>query len=303
MDNQISITAIMTAYMRAFHAGYGTPFIFNDYKAYEFIPEENRRLIEAGFSQALGFEVPPMGEASSGQIAAINAMMQFMGASNVLCRSQYAESNLGEAVSRGASQYIILGAGLDTFVFRRLDLVDKLQVFEVDHPLTQAFKRGRIAELGWTTPGNLHLVPVDFTRDSLMDSLRDASYRSDELSFFSWLGVIVYLPREQVDEAFRTIARSAQVGSTIVFDYMDIAAFNREKAAASIQANMDTVREIGEPMLTGFDPDTLGKELYGLGWDLQENLGPADIEQRYFGERSDGWHASNHSHLAKATVR
>jgi len=293
----------MTAYMRAFHAAHGKPTIFNDYKAYELIPEENRRLIEAGFSQALKFQMPSMEQISPEHLKTVDSMMQFMGAANVLCRSDFAESNLVAAINRGVKQYVILGAGLDTFVFRRPDLVDALQVFEVDHPLTQSFKRERIAGLGWKTPENLHMVPVYFTRDTLMASLRKASYRCDESSFFSWLGVTVYLPREKVDETLRSIARNAKSGSMIVFDYMDITAFNKDKAAASIQANMETVREVGEPMLTGFDPDTLGKELNDLGWVLQENLGPEDIEKRYFAGRSDDWHASNQSYLARASVR
>lgn len=303
MENQISITAIMTAYMRAFHAAHGKPPVFNDFKAYEFIPEENRRLIEAGFSQALKFEMPSMEQISPEQLKTIDSMMQFMGAANVLCRSDFAESNLEAAINQGVKQYVILGAGLDTFVFRRPDLISELQVFEVDHPLTQAFKRERVAGLGWKKPENLHMVPVDFTRDTLMTSLREASYRSDEMSFFSWLGVTVYLPREKVDETLSSIAGNARAGSMIVFDYMDIAAFNEKKAAESVQANMKTVREVGEPMLTGFDPETLGKELNDLGWELQENLGPADIERRYFADRSDGWHASNQSYLARAIVR
>jgi len=303
MENQISITAIMTAYMRAFHTAHGNPPVFSDLLANNFIPAENRRMIEEGFSRALDLAMPDLTQVSPEQIKAINGMMQFMGASNVFCRSQYTESILEAAISRGVKQYIILGAGLDTFVFRRAELAEKVQVFEVDHPLTQAFKVQRLAELGWKTPENLHMVPVDFTRDSLMDSLKSASYRPDHLSLFSWLGVTVYLPREKVDDTLRAIAASACSGSSIVFDYMDILAFNGQQAAGSVQANMRAVKEVGEPMLTGFEPETLGEELSNLGWVLQENLAPEDIEQRYFSGRNYGVHASSHSHMAWAAVR
>lgn len=303
MDNQISITAIMTAYMRAFHAACGNPSIFNDRLAYEFIPAANRQMIEEGFARALQFDMPALSELSDGQIKAVSGMMQFMGAANVICRSRYTEDILEQEVGHGVTQYVILGAGLDTFAFRRSDLVEKLQVFEVDHPLTQAFKQERVQELGWKMNSNLHIVPVDFNRDSLTSSLVNAAYNPAEHTFFSWLGVTVYLPREKVNDTLSSLAGAARPGSSIIFDYMDIAAFNREKAAENVQASMRTVKEVGEPMLTGFDPDTLGEELAALGWNLQENLGPAEIEQRYFQGRSDGWHASNHSHMAWAVVK
>ena len=303
MENQISITSIMTAYMRAFHAVHGSPRVFNDFLAYDFIPEENRKMIEDGFASALHFNLPAMSELSPQQISAVNTMMQFMGAANVFCRSKYTEEILEQAIKDGVEQYIILGAGLDTFSFRCQELAQKLQVFEVDHPLTQAFKQQRITQLGWEIPANLHMVPVDFNRDSLISSLQNASYQSNELSLFSWLGVTVYLPRERVDETLLAVAGNAKPGSSIVFDYMDIVAFNSQKAEDSVKANMRTVREVGEPMITGFDPTTLGEELSTLGWELQENLSPDYIEQRYFQGRSDGYHASNHSYLAWATVK
>ena len=303
MENQLSITAIMTAYMRAFHAAHGNPRIFNDFLAYEFIPEENRKLIEAGFAQALHTDLPAMSEFTPQQAAAVNNMMQFMGAGNVLSRSEYTEERLEGGLAQGVKQYIILGAGLDTFVYRRHDLVENLQVFEIDHPLTQDFKQQRISQLGWEMHRNLHMVPVDFNRDSLIASLQKASYKTDDLSFFSWLGVTVYLPRERINETLGAIAGVARPGSSIVFDYMDIAAFNREQAAENVQVSMQTVKEVGEPMLTGFDPEALAEELYNLGWNLRENLDPGEIEHRYFQGRNDGWHASNHSHLALATVR
>jgi len=303
MENQISITAIMTAYMRAFHAAHGNPRIFNDFLAYDIIPEENRKMIEDGFAQAMSFDLPAMSELSPRQVTAVNTMMQFMGAANVLCRAQYTEEILEQAIKEGVQQYVILGAGLDTFAFRRPELLEEIRVFEVDHPLTQSFKRQRITQLGWEIPKSLRLVPVDFTRDSLMDSLRQASYQSNEVSLFSWLGVTVYLPRERIDETMLAIAGKSRPGSSIIFDYMDIMAFNRQQAAESVQANMRTVREVGEPMITGFDPTALGEELATLGWELQQNLSPEYIEQLYFQGRSDGYHASDHSHLARAIVK
>ncbi len=100
------------------------------------------------------------------------------GLSSVLCRARYSEDNLKEAVKQGMQQYVILGAGMDTFAFRHPELLEQLQVFEVDHPATQAFKRQRIAELGWEKPSNLHFVTVDFTQENLATALKRSSYDS-----------------------------------------------------------------------------------------------------------------------------
>ncbi|MHB1043431.1 MAG: class I SAM-dependent methyltransferase [Eubacteriales bacterium] len=86
---------------------------------------------------------------------------------------------------------MILGAGMDTFAFRRPELVKQLQVFEVDHPATQVFKRRRLTELGWEHPAQLHFIPVDFTQESLAPALTRSSYDPQAPSFFSWLGAVV----------------------------------------------------------------------------------------------------------------
>ena len=95
-------------------------------------------------------------------------------------------------------QYVILGAGMDTFAFRRRDMLERLDVFEIDHPATQAFKRNRIAGLGWEIPAQLHLVSLDFTKEKLDDILKCPPYDLCAITFFSWLGVTYYLSRDSV---------------------------------------------------------------------------------------------------------
>ena len=106
-----------------------------------------------------------------------------------LGRSRYTEDSLEKAVEQGVKQYVILGAGFDTFAFRCPEILEKLQVYEVDHPATQAFKRSRLAEAGWELPPQLHFVPVDFEQESLAEALTRSSYDPQAPSFFSWLGV------------------------------------------------------------------------------------------------------------------
>ena len=298
-ENQVSLTAIMTAYLRAYHAMHDTRKIFDDVLAYCLIPEERRALIEQGFSRALQMRVPESDLACSDREAnALPSLLQAMGLPHVLSRSRYTEDNLDQAVKEGVEQYVILGAGLDTFAFRRPDLLSRLQVFEVDHPATQAFKRNRLAELGWEIPANLHFVPVDFTKESLADALAGTSYDSRRKSFFSWLGVTMYLTRNEVFATLRSIPHIAPVGSAVIFDY-----FVPEKAAAPHMKELrEDLRKIGEPIKTTFDPSTLAVELERVGLRLHENVSPSDIQERYFQSRTDGYVASKHVCFAWAVV-
>jgi methyltransferase (TIGR00027 family) len=297
-ENQVSLTAIMTAYLRAYHAMNDTPKIFDDFLAYRLIPEERRALIEQGFSRALQINVPESNLACSDQATnTLPSLLQAMGLPNVLSRSRYTEDNLDQAVKQGVEQYVILGAGMDTFAFRRPDLLSQVQVFEVDHPATQAFKLNRLAELEWEIPSNLHFVPVDFTKESLADALKGTSYDLQTKSLFSWLGVTMYLTRNEVFATLRSITDIAPVGSAVIFDY-----FVPEEATPHMKEMQEDLRKIGEPIKTTFDPSTLAFELESLGLRLHENLSPSDIQERYFQRRTDGYYASKHVRFARAVV-
>ncbi|GGE07339.1 hypothetical protein GCM10011571_05750 [Marinithermofilum abyssi] len=225
------------------------------------------------------------------------SLLQAMGLPHVLSRSRYTEDNLDQAVKQGMEQYVILGAGMDTFAFRRPDLLSQVQVFEVDHPATQAFKLNRLAELGWEIPSNLHFVPVDFTQESLADALKGTSYDLQTKSFFSWLGVTMYLTRNEVFATLRSITDIAPVGSAVIFDY-----FVPEEATPHMKEMQEDLRKIGEPIKTTFDPSTLAFELESLGLRLHENLSPSDIQERYFQSQTDGYYASKHVRFGWAVV-
>ncbi|MFZ5645939.1 MAG: class I SAM-dependent methyltransferase [Bacillota bacterium] len=296
-ENQVSITAIMTAYIRAYHAMHGSPKIFDDFLAYDLIPEERRTLIEQGFARAVHLNAGDSTVSRSGQATALASLMQSMGLPNVLGRARYNEDTIEKAVKQGVRQYVILGAGMDTFAFRRLDLLDELQVFEVDHPATQAFKRNRLAELNWELPKNLHFIPIDFSKESLASALTRSSYDPQTKSFFSWLGVTMYLTPDEVFETLRSIADVAPEGSTVIFDY-----FVPEKEAPHMQEVRKDLQQIGEPIKGGFDPSTLAAGLASLGFRLKEDLSPPDIQELYFQGRTDGYYACEHVHYAWTVV-
>ncbi len=187
--NRVSITAIMNTFLRAYHSRHDDPKIFDDFLAYPFLAEEEYKFLGKSLAQALGFFDPELAAGCPDEASATRLGVRVQSGPTVLSRAHYTEETLRAAVKQGVKQYVILGAGIDTFAFREPDLVKQLQVFEVDHPLTQTFKRERLAQRGWSLPPQLHFVPLDFTKESLSTALAQAGYDSRVLSFYSWLGV------------------------------------------------------------------------------------------------------------------
>ncbi len=327
--NKASRMASIAAYLRAYHAAHDDPKIFDDFLAGHLLTEKERTnfegmlyfgakvlhylgsqkvvpsiikfLLPQRFQRTFEAIAPKDLTLISSQTSALDWYMHAHGGlALAVSRARYTEDSLEEAVRKGVKQYVILGAGLDTFAFRRPELVEKLQVFEVDRPDAQAFKRQRLTELGWEIPKQLCFVPVDFTRQRLDEALKNSSYDPKALSFFNWLGVTYYLPRETVFDTLRTVAGIAPKGSTVIFDYLDTDAFDPAKVAP--RAHWFLLSTIAEKMQTGFDPSTLSKDLAALGLCLKENLSPSDIEERYFQGRTDNYHALEQAHFACAVV-
>lgn len=200
-------------------------------------------------------------------------------------RSRYAEDALAQAVKEGVKQYVVLGAGLDTFAYR--NPFPGLRVFEVDFPATQEWKREKLRAAGISLPETLTFAPVDFEKQTLAEGLREAGFHLEEAAFFSWLGVTPYLKRETVLQTLRTIA-SLSPGNAVVFDY----AVPRESLDAAHRVAFDAlasrVAAAGEPFQGFFAPDDLKRELQSLGFGSIEDLGAEEIDARYFQNRADG---------------
>ena len=135
----------------------------------------------------------------------------------VMVRNRYAEDELARSVQRGVRQYVILGAGLDTFAYR--NPFPLLRVFEVDHPATQAWKRDCLEKAAIPIPASVTYVSVDFERQVLTDALRQSGFKSDELTFISFIGVVRYLSREAFISVLTSIVSSMRLGSEVVFDF------------------------------------------------------------------------------------
>lgn len=300
--NQGSLTALLTAYARAYHAQHDTPKIFDDFLADPLFTEEERRFFGQNLAQSLQFFDPERAAACPDQATALAWYMRIQGGPVTLSRSRYTEDKLADAIKQGVEQYVILGAGMDTFALRQPSLRETLQVFEIDHPATQAAKQARMVKLGWEAPPHLHFIPVDFAQEQLATALQRSTYDPQKLSYFSWLGVTYYLTRAAVLATLGAIAKVAPVGSQIIFDYVDADAFVPARATPHMQRMQQIVQRVGEPFKSGFDPATLAVDLHQVGLKLQENLSPTAIEARYFKDRTDGYHAAAHFHFACAVV-
>ncbi|WP_163855982.1 class I SAM-dependent methyltransferase [Paenibacillus elgii] len=302
-DSKIKRSALMSAYLRGYHAVHETPKIFNDFLAHHLLKEEEHAAFEQTMVTTLQLVDPERAAACEDRTAAVACMLQsYFPTSLFLSRARYAEDRLESAIRQGTKQYLILGAGMDTFAFRHPETLKDIQVFEIDHPATQAFKRCRLAELGWELPSNLHFVPLDFTKENLETALARSSFDAQSLSFFSWLGVVHYLPREAVFSTLHSIANLCPAGSSVTFDYWNTDAFDAERAAKRVKLMQEMLRSAGEPMLTGLDPSALPDELLDIRLRLQEHWSPTHIQERYFQGRTDGYYAYEHSHFANAVV-
>jgi methyltransferase (TIGR00027 family) len=204
----------------------------------------------------------------------------------IAVRSRYAEDQLAAAVERGMRQYVLLGAGLDTFAYR--NFYPGLRVYEVDHPATQSWKRHQLEKAAIAIPENAVLVPMNFERDKLADVLTNAGLRLGQPAFFSWLGVVPYLTESAFDETARFIA-SLPSPSAVVFDYaLDRSALGlRERLA--LEALTRLVAAAGEPFQLFFEPAQLLAKLTAFGFSRCEDLDRDAINARYFQSRTDGF--------------
>jgi methyltransferase (TIGR00027 family) len=276
-EGRPSRTAQATANLRAAHQLVDQPRIFDDPLALRIIGAQAEAAVRAN--------------AGRGALASFRPF--------VAVRSRYAEDELARAVQRGVRQYVVLGAGLDTFAYRNPYPVARLRVFEVDHPATQAWKRACLQNAGIPVPASLTFAAIDFETQTLAGGLGQAGFKADEPAFFSMLGVVIYLTRDAAMGTLKFIA-SMPSGTEIVFDYGV-----SPSALSETDRNRhdDVARQVaarGEPWLTYFEPATLAGDLRGIGFTQVEDLGPGEIHDRYFKGRLDDLRLNGVARLLKA---
>lgn len=274
-------TALRVATQRAAHQVLDNPLVFDDPLAMKIL-----RAAEDG---------PLSGDLSEYNIPLLKGLR-----ASVVVRSKLAEDEWDRSRQCGIRQYVILGAGLDTFAYRD-PCRDGSRIFEVDLPATQQWKRNCLRIAGIEEPAYLSFVPVDFEHSTLTDALAEAGFRADEPAFFSWLGVTMYLEEQAIMSTLRFIA-SLVPGSGVVFDYtvQPSLLLPRERKAMEVLAAR--AAQGGEPWKTFFDPTSLTKILHSLGFNDVEDYGPEQLNGRYFSGRTDGLRKSGVSRVVYAGV-
>ena len=213
-------------------------------------------------------------------------------------RSRLAEDALAEVVATGVRQYVVLGAGLDTFAYRNPHRT--LRVFEVDHPATQAWKRQRLADARIAVPEGVTFAAVDFAAEPLPTALLTAGLRGEEPSFFSWLGVTAYLEPRNVLATLTAIAPFAANGGGVVFDYNIPPASLAPLQRAAFERLAARVAAAGEPFRGSFEPGALVEAMHAMGFHGIRDLGPDELNANFFSNRADGLRVGSAGHVLTA---
>lgn len=205
----------------------------------------------------------------------------------LVARSRFVEDELARCAAAGVRQYILLGAGLDTFAYRNPHDELGLRVFEVDRSATQSWKQRLLAEARIGVPASLTFVPADFECDDLSATLRRAGFDADRPACVSWMGVTMYLTADAVLRTLGTVAGFA-AGSCLCFDYRVATSLLNPIERAIDEFLAQQVAAGGEPWRSAFDPARLQRQLLELGFRSAVSVTADDLDTRYFARRKDG---------------
>ena len=204
----------------------------------------------------------------------------------VVGRSRYAEDSLQQAIQQGIQQYVLVGAGLDSFTLRQAQQYPNLKIFEVDHPDTQAAKQKKLKEFG-EIPTNVEFVAIDFEKESIADALARSGFQQDQAAFFSWLGTTHYLEPQTTLYTLQSIANIAAANSEVVLDYsIDYRELDGVERFGSLFVSQFT-RFLKEPLKGQFRPGILHQEVEKMGYVVAEDLSGDGLSERYFHNRPD----------------
>ena len=293
IETQESITAKLCSFARAHHSYFGKEKIFDDYLAFDMMGREEYErvgyLIENDFENK---QFDPQYSISSKRIFdRLNTYISPI----PLSRIAFAEKELLKfAEESGECQYVICGAGMDTFSFRNGN--SKIKVFELDHPDTQKYKLEKIKKLEWNIPENVKYVPIDFSKDDMIKVLYDAGFDVSVPTFFSILGVTYYLTLPVFEQTVEKISKISKAKSKLVFDFPDESTFD-ENAAKRVKRLAEITAKLGEPMLHGFSVDEIKTALWRHGFEIEIHETPKTIQNKFFGARADGQKAFENIHF------
>ncbi|MEK2647065.1 class I SAM-dependent methyltransferase [Bdellovibrio sp. BCCA] len=221
---------------------------------------------------------------------------------SIVARARFIEDLVAEQVNHGVTQYVILGAGLDTFAQRRPEVASKIKVFEIDKPDTQAWKRQRLIETGYPIPEWLRFVPVDFELgDSWWDRLIAAGFDPKKPAIVTSIGVSMYLTMDAIKDTLRQMMKLAP-GSKFIMTFMLPLDLVASEDRFGYERSMKGAQMSGTPFISFFSPEEMLKLARSIGFQKVEHLSTADMVPRYFANRSDGLKPSTGEELLIATI-
>ncbi len=277
-----SATALEVAAYRAIGANHADPSLRNgDDLAEKFLGREERAILkEKQFEAVLKALEMDLESAWASLDPPKRGLSQFVHA-----RTRHIDSLFEQSIDSGASQVVILGAGLDSRAYRYQDLLRGIGVFEVDFPPTQEYKKKRVREIFGSLPAHVTYVPIDFAKQELETVLIDAGYDRGKKTLFVWEGVTMYIPEDSVDATLRFVAENATPGSTIAFDY-----FYRSTLRAPdqvLEKRIEQVATIGEPIIFGIPNDDREGFITRRGLEVASDIDAKELGARYLA-KSDG---------------
>jgi len=258
-----SRTALMAAMGRALHRDGPPPHILDDWLAAGLAGEEGHTILD-------------------GMRANVSAARLHAFHSWTASRSRFVEDFVLNAVADGIEQYVILGAGIDSFAYRYPDLIERLTIFEVDHPLSQAWKRHRLEELDISVPRNVVFAAVDFETQSLEDGLHAGGFAFERPAVVSWIGVTMYLAHNAIVATLDTVAGCAP-GTRLVLSIDQPPEVLDDDGRALLADVRGTVARMGKPFISLFRRDEMERLLLEHGFDSVGHFGAPDATLRYFG--------------------
>jgi len=258
---------------RAIHSKFAEDPILDDFWAIELLSPENRRRLE-GSSDGRDLEVTPGFDASPVFALGIASL-------------RYAEDEVERCVASGIDQYVVLGAGFDTFALRRQDLTNRVRVYEVDHPDVQALKHSRLAQAKRKLDGVPTFVPIDFEESVLSDALGESDFDESRPAVLSWMNTLPYLSEEATAATLKDIYGLLAPGSRVVLNYGCEVPLTADQVAF-LSRLMAVVSSGGEPTRSRWKPEDFLRLISDIGFAVVEHATEEDMTLRYFEARADG---------------
>lgn len=278
---QKSMTALISAFSRAYHSQNNKVKIFDDSVARKLLTDQEYGEISKSMSNGIGFFNPIfVGESEE----ALRWVVDNQLSPTPLGRAAFSEKALERAVHMGAKQYLIFGAGYDTFAYRQPTWADRLEIFEIDHPTTANDKRQRISNANIAIPHNVHYIEADFTKEAWQKMLMNHKiFDSSKISCCTILGVAYYLSKQTFEDLISVISNLLPKGSTIIFDYPDENSYT-ERAGERAKKQSILAGGANEKMLASYSYFDIEQLLSSYGFLIYEHLNPKEMTEQYFND-------------------